>query len=369
MTRILAIEDEASVLENILETLEFEGFEVIGAPNGQAGLQLARQHVPDLIVCDITMPELDGLEVLTELRKDQQTTAIPFIFLTARADRAFMRQGMNLGADDYLTKPFTSAELLAAVYTRLDKQKLAQKVADAGLEEARSKLIQMVSHELRTPLISINMSLEIIAKQIDQLSPHQVEELLEYVSHGSDRLNHVVEQMALMTQLQSGLLTQESVARGGQPIRFSEMLVTTVSLARHFASRRPDAMIRLDQYDSEAVVSGNLKALKHALAELITNALNFSPQGGEVVVTQWEANGYVWLTVTDHGPGIPEDRLKLTLKEFEQLDRQTQEQQGMGLGLPLANRIIEAHGGMLQINSVVGSGTQVTVKLPLVRPE
>jgi K+-sensing histidine kinase KdpD len=148
-----------------------------------------------------------------------------------------MRQGMNLGADDYLTKPFTSAELLAAVYTRLDKQKLAQKEADAGLEEARSKLIQMVSHELRTPLISINMSLEIIAKQIDQLSPHQVEELLEYVSHGSDRLNHVVEQMALMTQLHSGLLTgprwrtAASPSSSEMPWRQSAWPVT--------ASRRP----------------------------------------------------------------------------------------------------------------------------------
>jgi signal transduction histidine kinase len=138
--------------------------------------------------------------------------------------------------------------------------------------------------------------------------------------------------------------------------------MAAISLARH-GQPPPDALLRLTSTMRRWSCSA-ISALKHALAEVITNALNFSPQSGEVVVTQWEANGYAWLTITDHGPGIPEDRLKLTLKEYEQLDRKTQEQQGMGLGLPLANRIIEAHSGMLQINSVVGSATRVTIKLP-----
>jgi DNA-binding response OmpR family regulator len=122
VTVILVIEDQAKIRDNILETLEMEGYRIHGARNGMTGVQLARAHHPDLIICDIMMPGMDGYTVLMELQNDPATTTIPFIFLTARADRESQRQGMELGADDYLTKPFTRAELLAAVTTRLQKQ-------------------------------------------------------------------------------------------------------------------------------------------------------------------------------------------------------------------------------------------------------
>src|SRR6266704_2749448 len=107
MTTILVIEDEPPILENILETLEIQDYQAIGAANGLIGLELARQHIPDLIISDIMMPDVDGYDVLLELRADQATSSIPFIFLSARSDRPSTRRGMELGADDYLTKPFT----------------------------------------------------------------------------------------------------------------------------------------------------------------------------------------------------------------------------------------------------------------------
>jgi len=119
---ILIIEDQAKILENILETLELEGFQTMGASNGMTGVQLARAHQPDLIICDVMMPGMDGYGVLLELQNNPETSTIPFVFLTARADRESQRQGMELGADDYLTKPFTRSELVAAVTTRLNKQ-------------------------------------------------------------------------------------------------------------------------------------------------------------------------------------------------------------------------------------------------------
>jgi diguanylate cyclase len=120
--KILVIEDEAPIRANILKILNFKGFETIGAEDGEAGIQQAKRHLPDLIICDIMMPLLDGYGVLYALRQDSETAAIPLVFLTAKAERSDLRQGMNLGADDYLTKPFTSAELLEAVSARLAKQ-------------------------------------------------------------------------------------------------------------------------------------------------------------------------------------------------------------------------------------------------------
>lgn len=122
MKTILVIEDQDPIRANIAAMLNRSGFQAVEAPNGRIGLDLAKAYLPDLIVCDIMMPDLDGYGVFTELRQDADTATIPFIFLTAKADRSDVRQGMNLGADDYLTKPFTRDELIGAVTSRLQKQ-------------------------------------------------------------------------------------------------------------------------------------------------------------------------------------------------------------------------------------------------------
>lgn len=122
ITRILLIEDETSVRENLSDLLEAEGFETITAENGKVGIDLALSEIPDLILCDLMMPEIDGYGVLEKLRQEMLTATIPFIFLTAKSTRMDVRQGMNLGADDYLTKPFSRAELLGTINSRLDKQ-------------------------------------------------------------------------------------------------------------------------------------------------------------------------------------------------------------------------------------------------------
>ncbi len=122
MKKILVIEDEARTRNLFLNCLKTEGFYTIGAENGLIGVQRAQEQLPDLVLCDVTMPEIDGYDVLTTLRQDPVTAIIPFIFLTAKAAKAELRQGMELGADDYLTKPSTVEELLGAISARLEKQ-------------------------------------------------------------------------------------------------------------------------------------------------------------------------------------------------------------------------------------------------------
>ena len=122
MKKILVIEDEEIIRENILKLLKAEGFDVTGAENGAQGLNAAVSNLPDVIICDVMMPELDGYGVLMALRSNPVTATLPFVFLTGKAERSEMRQGMELGADDYLTKPFTKAELVGAIASRLKKQ-------------------------------------------------------------------------------------------------------------------------------------------------------------------------------------------------------------------------------------------------------
>src|ERR1051325_11375007 len=138
MKKILLIEDNPEVRENTTEILELAGYKVTSAPNGKVGVELVQKNKPDLIICDIMMPDLDGYGVLHILSKKSETAAIPFIFLTAKTEKVDIRKGMNLGADDYLTKPFDDTDLLNAVEARLQKAQMQQKLYEStseGLDE------------------------------------------------------------------------------------------------------------------------------------------------------------------------------------------------------------------------------------------
>ena len=147
MKKILVIEDQPLVRANILEILELEEFNVVGAENGLLGVLGAQEHLPDLIICDVMMPEINGYEVLGALRQNSTTATIPFIFLTAMADKADIRRGMELGADDYLTKPFTTNELLAAIATRFAKHEVVMQ--QYNTERERTEALQQKLQKLQ----------------------------------------------------------------------------------------------------------------------------------------------------------------------------------------------------------------------------
>jgi two-component system, sensor histidine kinase and response regulator len=168
MTKILVIEDETILREEILKWLSLEDYETFGASDGVAGVNEAFQRQPDLVISDITMPLLDGYGVLAELRANAATADTPFIFVTARAAYEDVRQGMDLGADDYITKPFSRIELLQAIHTRLDKKAIQEQHREREVDQWRqafedereqrqvkAKLIAMFSHGFRNPLTAI----------------------------------------------------------------------------------------------------------------------------------------------------------------------------------------------------------------------
>lgn len=176
--KILVIEDEESVRANILEILESEDFIAIGAKNGKTGIQEAKNELPDLILCDIMMPDIDGYTVLIELQEDPLTAIIPFIFLTAKTERDDLRLGMELGADDYITKPCTVTELLSAISIRLKKQAIYRQQFETERSKAkglqarvqelqklsknRTDLLQRLTQELRDPLSNITMAIQML---------------------------------------------------------------------------------------------------------------------------------------------------------------------------------------------------------------
>ena len=134
MKKILVIEDEPETLDNLVLMLEMEGFQPLSAADGRAGIAVAKKELPDVILCDVSMPELDGYGVLELLRSDPETVSIPFIFLTAKGEKKDLRTGMNLGADDYLTKPASLDEVLEAIHARLDRHTEKERAAMAKVE-------------------------------------------------------------------------------------------------------------------------------------------------------------------------------------------------------------------------------------------
>jgi CheY-like chemotaxis protein len=156
-TKILVIEDEKSVREHLLDLLEAENFEVVAAANGRIGLNMAMSEYPDLILCDMIMPELDGYGVLTALRQEPSISTIPFIFLTANSAKSDFRQGMNMGADDYLTKPFTRAELLSAILNKLKKYANLKKNLLANINKLTPRM-QLVLDNLKIAIREKNFA-------------------------------------------------------------------------------------------------------------------------------------------------------------------------------------------------------------------
>src|SRR2546425_2221994 len=191
MKKILIIDDEEWLREMVQLALSQKGYDVIEARNGTVGVEVAQKQLPDLILCDVNMEKMDGYGTLSSLRNQQSTAAIPFILMTGLADNAGMRHGMELGADDYLPKPFTIEGLYAAVEARLKKAQALREEAEKKLADLRDNLSLMLPHELRTPLNGIIGYGEILASDSANLPPQELAEMGQVIYESGKRLQRL----------------------------------------------------------------------------------------------------------------------------------------------------------------------------------
>lgn len=365
-THIMLIEDEEELREQVADMLRLDGFDVTEAIDGQNALELLVETNPHIILCDVAMPNMDGYEVLERVRRNTYYSQLPFIFLTARAERHSIRHGMSLGADDYLTKPFTRTELLTAIDARLTRVNTITHKVDEKLEETKKQLTHMVAHELRTPLISITMVQDVISSKLDDLSTSDIRDLFEMMQSGNKRMRHLVEQMVFYTQLNTGILSSATVKEKGRLLELDFVIQEAIPQGRSFSYRNADGAIKRQPKKPYAPIQCLIRPLGFALAEIIANALIYSPVGSTVMLQERVDETWVHLDIVDCGPGLTTNRLQKASMPFEQIDREKQEQQGMGLGLPLAIKIVAIHGGTLNVNETASHGTKVSIKLPLV---
>ena len=359
--KILVVEDELEMRAGIVKLLELNDYETISASNGIVGLQMALQYIPDLIISDIMMPELDGYELLMELQKYSVTFSVPFLFLSARTDRSDIREGMKLGANDFLTKPFTFKELLEAINTQLDKKEKTHSQFHERFERLRFSIRRSLPHEIRTPMNSILGFTELLIKHFDSKKPEEVKECLQHILVSSHRLNDLLEKYLLYSNLELISSSPEEVKKLQSKITpFSKYLIADiVSYKAEKSNRKPDIQFNLE----DATLSIGEEHLVTIIDEITDNCLKFSDTGTPIIVSSKLHPPFYHITFTDHGRGMTSEQIN-ELGAFIQHDRKFYEQQGSGLGLAIVKRIAEIHKGDFSVESELSYFTTVTVVLP-----
>ncbi|MEG3906738.1 response regulator [Microcoleus sp. w2-18bC1] len=362
MAKILVIEDEEAIRENILELLEAENFEGIGAINGKLGIKLAIEQIPDLILCDMMMPEVDGHGVLKALRSEPLTATIPFIFLTAKADKVDIRTGMELGADDYITKPCTPQELLKAIAIRLEKQKTISRQSQKTLDELRTNISMSLPHELRTPLNAILGFSELILSEYQVLEEADILEMIGQIQTSGHRLYRLIQNFLLYAELEIAATNPELLKemRNSEFSCVKSLLSQKARQQAKHANRTDDLQLNL-QDSSVAIDSVRLAKI---VEELLDNAFKFSLEGTPVLLSTFVENQTFILSVKDQGRGMTTDQIA-QLEAYRQFDRKLYQQAGLGLGLAIVQLLVELHGGEFKIESLPQQETIVCVSLPV----
>ena len=361
MKKILVIDDEEWLREMVQMALRQRGYDVVEAENGSVGIEKARKELPDLILCDVNMEKVNGYLTLSSLRNEPTTAAIPFILMTGLADNAGMRHGMELGADDYLPKPFTIDGLYAAVDARLKKAQTVRAEAERKLANLRDNISMMLPHELRTPLNGILAYGEILQSDAAALQPAEITEMGQVIHDCGRRLERLVENFLIYSQLELWAADPQklNLLRRTQTADSARVVEEHARKQADNAQRLAD--LRLDLKNLPVPMAAEY--LSKVVDELVQNAFKFSKAGTTVGVTLSETPAAVVLSVVDRGRGFAAEQIP-HVGAYMQFDRKLHEQQGSGLGLTIARRLTELHGGTLTIQSEPGAGTSVLFKLP-----
>ncbi len=365
--RILAVEDHDLLLSAIRDILEVEGYEVRTATDGVDALEQLKTFKPDLIIADISMPRMDGYEFFDAVHANPEWVPIPFVFLTARAEREDRLRGKAMGAEDYIIKPFDPQELVVVVNSRIGRAQAIRRVTEHEFDELKQQIITLLSHELRTPLTSVYGYTELALEEASTLPPSDFQQFLTGIKKGADRLTRLVEDLLLVVRLDTGELQREFELLGEVQDDVHEIVRRT---ARVETGRMMHQGVTLDLDVPQALPPVRVHEffLSDALARLIDNAVKFSRSAEKPVrVSARAADDHVEISVQDWGVGIPEDQLDRLFESFGQLNRAKLEQQGAGLGLVICRALIVAMGGRISVTSRQGemSGTTFTIHLPV----
>jgi signal transduction histidine kinase len=379
VTNILVIEDEDQVRQSYEDMFSFFGYEVESVPNGREGMSRITKKDYDIVVTDLNMPEMNGIEVLKYIKKKKPY--IEVIVITGYATLENAIEAMKVGAYDYFAKPIdiehvriVLSKCVQQIQSRKENEELrslTQRLKE--LNELKDKFITITNHELRTPVTVLKGYIELIDYFLEDNRNENINEAIEIVTETMRELVGIVEQMHDISSFDYGkkrMVTVDVEIEKILELIYKEMKVL-------FEKRKIKFDLNLDR--SGLVVSGDDKQLKRSLRELLQNALKFTPEGGHVELEYSinKKNKKLYIKVKDNGIGIPGNKLDLIFEPFYEvqnvINHMTSKTEfmggGIGLGLTLAKEVFESHKGELLLESEENRGSTFTVVLPYKDPQ
>jgi two-component system sensor histidine kinase/response regulator len=369
--KVLVVEDDIHLLEGIRDILELDGYAVLTAENGTHGLEIlhGQSAPPDLIVSDIMMPKMDGIQFFTEVRKESRWLEIPFIFLTAKGEKADYQKGMRMGVDDYVIKPYDPGDLLIKIESRLERLRSLRNAHSEVMANLKRQILTILNHEFRTPLTFVVAYADMLNEsQTTQLSHEEILSYLRGVSNGAERLRNLIENFILLVEIETGDVNNTFSWRTSLIEDVELILLSAVDRAKPFTVDDPHPF----QVQVEGKIPpfiGDTEYLISAMSHLLQNAIKFSEPDMPVTIGAKVENDRLHLWVRDEGRGIPKAELDNIWQSFYQINRPQFEDQGTGAGLAIVRGLTELHGGTVHVASEPDKGSTFTLILPMEKPD
>jgi two-component system, sensor histidine kinase and response regulator len=360
MSKVLIIEDEEDIRANIQDLLEIHDYEVITAGNGKDGIELVLTTSPDLIICDINMPVMNGLDLIKELRQHPEFYTIPFLFLTANASEDSIRLGMSLGADDYITKPYKGAELIRSVEIRLEKSRNMKELLTTKLDELKKSISFSIPNELSAPLNAIMSFSNLLKGNVSEFKSEEMNGIIDHIHDSGARLLRLVDNYTYFNNLIGGSLTKE-ILNDSENYSSVDLIqkITDKVASNHYYKNT----IILELTENKPVNLAEEYFIK-VMYEVLDNAVKFSEPEKPVKIVSVSSGGFYIIKVINSGRGMSKEEIT-NIDSFMQFGRDSFEQQGLGLGLSIVTKILSVAGGKIQIESVPNDFTAVRIYLPL----
>lgn len=358
---ILIVDDVPKNVQVLGNLLSEYAFDLAVALSGKQALETIERLKPDLILLDIMMPEMDGFEVCRRLKSMDHTKEIPVIFLTAKTDSEDIVKGFEMGAVDYITKPFMKSELLARVKTHLTLKKTKEQLFEEI--KAKNKFFSIISHELRNSFSLILGFVRIMQEFRESLSEEEITELINDLGSSSKSTYELLENLLYWARIQTTGIRIKT-----EKIIVADIAAQTIKTLKDLAHKKEIQII--STVDPGKAIYADSNMIQTVVRNLVSNAIKFTPKGGSIVIAAEEFEDCVQVSVTDTGVGIDPSKLdKLFRIDTKVTTLGTASEKGSGLGLVLCKEFVDLNGGVIGISSVVGRGTAIWFKLPKKEPE